>query len=378
MHILQQHLEHILARYTGSLPLHHFLKEYFRQHPKLGSRDRRGLSDAAYAWMRAGKALEKDTHNLEEKRLAAMQLCGLRPKAFAPFFPPDWSTEAPELPADFHVALPDIFPFDISLSSGISREAWTASLLRQPRLFLRIRGSQATTEKILQKECIPHEWLGESCLALPNATKLEGLLPEDSYVVQDASSQACGALLQGKAGERWWDCCAGAGGKSLMLADSAPGISLLATDVRASILKNLAERFRRYGLPLPERAVLNASDAQATQACIGERCFEGIICDVPCSGSGTWARTPESCCFFQPEQLASYASRQRDILKNAARFLSPGGRIIYITCSVFHAENEDVLETVAEKAGLRIVSAQLFNGISRQADSLFAAELRRI
>lgn len=377
MHILQQHLEHILTQYTGRLPLHHFLKEYFRQHPKLGSRDRRGLSDAAYAWMRAGKALAKDTHGIPEKRLAAMQLCGLRPKAFATFFPPDWSTDTAALPSDFHVALADLFPFDIPFSEGITKEDWTASLLRQPRLFLRIRHGHAQAEAALTSQGIPHEWLSESCLALPNGTQVEGLLPEDSYVVQDASSQACGALLQAKAGEHWWDCCAGAGGKSLLLSDKAPDSLLLATDLRESILQNLAARFRRYGLPLPEHKVLDASDADATQACIGQRRFEGIICDVPCSGSGTWARTPENACFFQSGQLAAYSDKQQKILNNAARYLAPGGHIIYITCSVFRTENEDVLETVAPKAGLRIVSTQLFNGIARQADSLFAAGLRK-
>lgn len=376
MHLLLQHLERILAEYAGGQPLQHFLKEYFRRYPKLGSRDRRGLSDAAYAWFRAGRALSEDSHSVDEKRLAAMQLCGLRPKAFAQFFPEEWTMDNATLPSQFDVKQEAIFPFGIPLSDGVGAEEWRASLLRQPRLFLRIREDSARVEKALQAQEIPHEWLSEHCLCLPNGRKVEGLLPESSYVVQDASSQACGALLRGEHGEEWWDCCAGAGGKSLLLADKTPGISILATDLRGSILQNLAARFRRYRLPMPERKTLDAADAGATIALLGSRHFDGIICDVPCSGSGTWARTPEQAYFFEPKQLEAYSTRQHDILKNAASFLARDGRILYITCSVFRKENEDVVEAVAASEGLRIVSMQLFNGIAQQADCLFAAELR--
>jgi 16S rRNA (cytosine967-C5)-methyltransferase len=372
MHYLWQHLETILSVYNGKLPLHHFLKDYFRQHTRLGSRDRRGLSDAAYSWYRAGKALAGDEHDIKMKRLAAMQLCGLRPKAFAAFFPDNWQDG--NLPG-FHIQREEIFPYDIAFSEGISKAEWMSSMLRQPRLFLRIRKDHDQVTRVLQAQHIPHEWLTPHCLVLPNGVALEGLLPADAYVVQDASSQATGNYLDGKKGEHWWDCCSGAGGKSLMLTDASKGIHLLATDIRESILQNLTSRFRQYHLPLPERIVLDTADAGQVAALIGDRKFDNIICDVPCSGSGTWARTPESCYFFEPDMLEQYKIRQQSIPGNAAQYLKPGGRIIYITCSVFRAENEAIVSSVAAQHSLRIETSQLINGIAHAADSMFVAVL---
>jgi 16S rRNA (cytosine967-C5)-methyltransferase len=98
---------------------------------------------------------------------------------------------------------------------------------------------------------------------------------------------------------------------------------------------------------------------------------------VPCTGSGTWARTPESCYFFHAASVADYARRQEAILRNACAYLKEDGRIIYITCSVFRAENEDVIEAVAAQGHMKIISAGLINGLPSGADALFAAELVR-
>ena len=247
-------------------------------------------------------------------------------------------------------------------------------MLLQPRLFLRIRQDASHVDALLETAGISREWITSSCLALPNGIDAERLLPPRSYVVQDASSQAVGDYMNPAARGQWWDCCCGAGGKSLMLLDAAPGVDLTATDIRGGILQNLSERFTRYGFPLPENFVLDAGDANALTR-MGERRFDGIICDVPCTGSGTWARTPEGCFFFNSDSLAAYAMRQKSILRNAARHLKPAGRLIYITCSVFRAENEDVIAEVAPASGLRVLKAALLNGISKRADSLFVAEL---
>ena len=123
--------------------------------------------------------------------------------------------------------------------------------------------------------------------------------------------------------------------------------------------------------------MLDASDMAAVARAIGSSRFEGIICDVPCSGSGTWARTPEACYFFQPETLSLYTKRQFAILKNSAGYLTAKGRIIYITCSVFQAENDDVVTAVAAESGLVIESSQLIKGIPIGADSLFVSVLRK-
>ena len=385
MRYLWQHLEQILAEYDAKTPLHHFLKSYFKKYPKLGSRDRRGLSDAVYAWYRAGKSIQGGDDNPAIQRLAAMYLCGLRPKAFISFFPESWIENTAGLGDRIAILQEEglsieparIFPgAETLLSAGISDLEWQHSMLRQPGLFLRIRNDRTDVAARLQRAGIAFEWLSETCMALPNGTDVAPLLRPESYVVQDASSQATGRFLTASAGELWWDCCSGAGGKSLLLKDANPSVSLLATDVRQSILNNLKDRFRLYHHTLNRTAVLDASDAATSAETIAGRRFDGIICDVPCTGSGTWSRTPESCYFFDRASIAEYATKQQAILRNAGRYIKADGKIVYITCSVFRQENEDVIETIAAEGNLRIESAELINGLSGGADALFVAVLR--
>ncbi len=386
MRYIWQHIGAILEEYTGEAPLHHFLKAYYRRHPKLGSRDRRVLSDAVYAWYRCSKAFAGDMHTIEEQLLAALFLCGLKPKAFFSSFPEAWNALwdgnaqqrlALLISEGYAIYLDKISPDFAPLSKGIGREEWLLSMMSQPRLFLRIRKNAEKIGRVLEKASLPYEWITPSCLALPNGSDIDQLILADAYVVQDASSQATGAFFSPAADEYWWDCCSGAGGKSLLLKDLKPGVRLLSSDVRESILRNLRERFALYDYPVPKTAVLDAADKDALAKRLDKRRFDGIICDVPCTGSGTWARTPESLYFFDPETIKSYAEKGEHILRNAVDYIKPGGKIVYITCSVFYAENEAVVEKIASEHDLEINTMQLINGIAQKADSLFVATLTR-
>jgi 16S rRNA (cytosine967-C5)-methyltransferase len=385
MQYLWSHLEQIRQQYKGALPLHHFLKQYFKQHPKLGSRDRRGLSDAMYAWYRTGKALCENQTSQKTLHLAALYLCNLRPKAFHNFFPLEWNDWAEDVSErvgklqrnGISCDLSSLFPDAPVLSSGMEEMDWKLSLLIQPRLFLRMRIPQTKTETKLANTGLHYEWLSETSLALPNGSDIETIFSAKEYVVQDASSQATGAYFKAKKGEHWWDCCSGAGGKSLMLADQQSGVNLLATDVRATILENLKARFRQYQIESPLTDVVDSSNAAAVAALLKERQFDGIICDVPCTGSGTWARTPEQAYFFDRDSLKLFSDRQKIILKNSAQYLKPNGRILYITCSVFRDENEAVVEAVADETKLQIREMKLINGLAQKADALFIAVLEK-
>jgi 16S rRNA (cytosine967-C5)-methyltransferase len=149
-----------------------------------------------------------------------------------------------------------------------------------------------------------------------------------------------------------WDCCAAPGGKTLMLALRLPTASILATDVSAKRLVNTAARLHRYAYAAHVRTeIADASPESSTGPS-----FDLILCDVPCSGTGTLARNPEIRHRFRREDLARQATRQRAILSTAARRLAPGGRLLYSTCSLEREENEDIVEAVASAAGLRCVS----------------------
>ena len=386
MRYLWQHIFTIIDQYRNAVPLHHYLKQYYRNQPKLGSRDRRGISDAIYSWYRCGKALEKDDQGREELLLAALFVCDIPTKALQKQFPETWmeywgkplSQRLQLLSAQhYNINLNAIFPEETFLSEGITRQEWIESILQQPRLFLRILKDKNKVEQKLREAELSFEWINEQVLALQNGAAIDKILNPDVYVIQDASSQSTGRFFAPAANENWWDCCSGAGGKSLLLRQLEPKVKLLSTDIRESILHNLKERFKLYHLAPPQTMVADAADETQTAKLLENKRFQGIIADVPCTGAGTWARTPEQLYFFDTKQLSIYTNRQETILRNALNYAETGGKLIYITCSVFRAENEDVVEKIAAESNWTIESMQLIKGISRKADCLFVAVLRK-
>ena len=372
MRYIWQHISIIISSYKGAVPLTHFIRNYCRQHPKLGSRDRKMLSDMAYSWYRCARGVEGsdiiDVVHFEATMRACLTLCG-HEKIIERLFDNK----------DIHMSVfnnADLFPYDnVDLSAGIERSAWLASMLHQPALFIRVRKDEERITALLYEHDIPFTFITENCISLPNGAHIDELLPEDCYVVQDASSQETAKYFEAKKGQTWYDCCSGAGGKSLLLKDLEPGVQLTVTDVRESILHNLKERFRQYHLAAPMAYVTNVSDKEKLAVTLGARQYDNIICDAPCSGSGTWARTPEQMYFFDPGVLGKFSTLQATIAANVAAYLKPGGKLFYITCSVFRAENEDVAAAVAAQTGLAIQRMELINGISRKSDSMFVAVL---
>ncbi len=116
-----------------------------------------------------------------------------------------------------HFDINGLFSYDIELSSGITKNEWLASMLTQPDLFIRIRKDKGKIISLLNGAKIPFTFVTEHCISLPNGAKIDALLPEDCYAVQDASSQQTGTFFHPKKNELWYDCCSGAGGKSLLL-----------------------------------------------------------------------------------------------------------------------------------------------------------------
>jgi 16S rRNA (cytosine967-C5)-methyltransferase len=152
---------------------------------------------------------------------------------------------------------------------------------------------------------------------------------------------------------RVWDCCAAPGGKTLMLALRLPGANILATDASAKRLAQTTARLRRYAYA--ERVRCKVIDASAAAMGSKEK-FDLILCDVPCSGTGTLARNPEIRHRLRSEELSRQAARQRAILAGAAQRLALGGRLVYSTCSLEPEENEAVVEAVASASGLSRLS----------------------
>ena len=371
----------VLDSYNGSVPLHHFLKDFFKSNPKMGSRDRRWISQLVYHYFRLGH-WSKEALSVEERILAGTFLCEQEPNEVLELLKPEWNEQVKlPLAEKMEIVQPAmkakaIFPFQHLLSPTLNKDAFVQSFLSQPRLFIRVRYQQMqAVEKLLRDKEIAYEVCGPNCLALPNGTKVETIITDKGwYVVQDASSQQTGNLFDAHTNGQWWDACAASGGKSILLRDKHPNIQLTVSDVRKSILENLQQRFADAGIRQYKSHVLDLSNPIVSPP-FKPQTFDGIIVDAPCSGSGTWARSPENLFYFKEEQLDKYGMLQRNITTNVIPYLKRGGQLIYITCSVFEAENEAIIRWLEANTSLRAQEGGLIQGFEKGADSMFAVRL---
>lgn len=378
-----QSAEKILLTYAGAVPLAVFLKQFFAQHKQMGSRDRKAISHLCYQYYRMGNMLSQLP--VKDKLVLASWMPGAGQSMVADMTRS--SAEFDHLQSIFRETLANPvadlgrFPFDAGLSAGIDRQAYASSMAFQPDLFLRSRpGKEQAVQNWLHQHAISFEALEHGALRLPNATALPPDFPLDTVaLVQDYSSQQTGLLLKqslenlGIQPQRIWDACAASGGKSILLYDLLTSIELTVSDVRESILHNLQSRFQRAGI---RAAHTLQADLTKPMKKVPGAPFDMVLTDVPCSGSGTWARTPEQLCFFKEESLADYAQRQLTIASQAARHIRPGGLLVYITCSVFAVENEQVVDRLAKSLHARVLMQQVIAGWQQRADSMFIAILQ--
>ena len=378
--------QQMLAAYDGNLPFAPFAKAFFAREKKYGSTDRRQISALCYHYFRAAKALGKMPE--EEKFITATFLCETQPSKLLEQLKPEWNA-AVHLPVEEKIAMlpvsfnvQQLFPFEKYLSKEIAADEFALSFLVQPNLYLRVRpGYKQAVVKKLKEKNIPVITVENNCLTLPNGSKVDDILAiNKEAIVQDNSSQQTGVVMQSVAFDHLpkincWDCCAASGGKSLMLRDLRPDATLTVSDIRPSILHNLQQRFRQAGISQYQSFVADVSASGFHLP--GTNGFNLIVADVPCTGSGTWARTPEQLYFFTAEKIQEYASRQQKIAANVLPYLQSGGYFVYITCSVFFAENEAVVENLMQGNNLQLCTLQYLKGYSHKADTLFVAVLQK-
>ena len=375
----------IIESNRGEEPFSLFLKKYFGADKKYGSKDRKQIATLCYNFYRLGKALPDAS--VEEKIITATFLCENRYNDFLAFHKPEWN----ELIAkqlfkkitfiDFDVE--KVFPWNNELSDGIDLHSFCSSFFYQPDLFLRIRpGKKDIVIKKLEAAGLNFNMPGEDCIGLPNAAKLDTIIELDKEaVVQDLNSQKVLDVL--KKDDRAdndkplnvWDCCAASGGKSILADDILKGkLTLTVSDIRKNILSNLKMRFLSAGVKKYNSFI---ADLSTSHYPLPIAHCSLIICDAPCTGSGTWSRTPEQLYFFKEEMIADYADKQRRIVTNVIPYLQKEGMFIYITCSVFKKENEDVVNFIKEKFHLQLLQMDFLKGYDKKADSMFVAVFKR-
>jgi 16S rRNA (cytosine967-C5)-methyltransferase len=217
----------------------------------------------------------------------------------------------------------------------------------EPPMWLRVNARRGTRERYqgrLAEAGLP----AEACSFAPEALRLVAAtdvrdLPgfaDGEVSVQDAAAQLAAGFLDAQPGMRVLDACAAPGGKACHVAELEPGLAeLVALDVDAARAARIEENLAR--LRLEARVVVG--DAADPSAWWDGRPFERILLDVPCSGSGVIRRHPDIKLLRRPGDIARFAAQQRRLLAGCWELLAPGGRLVYASCSVFAAENADVV-----------------------------------
>src|SRR5450432_926636 len=381
----------ILSAYAGEIPLHSFLKNFFRENPQMGSRDRKQVSEMCYCYFRLGHALKNISKG--ERILCGIFLSNHNKEQILEHLRPEWHDQVEKtLEEKLEIVRSkypefdpmEIFPWKNLLSAGIDHRAFCLSFLEKPLLFIRIRPGQEQVltaklalHNIELRDADPDAVLPFKTYSFAGGTKLDDVfLLNREAVVQDLSSQRTAIYLKPDAKKEFeaWDCCAGSGGKSILLADLYPGCRLAVSDIRESILKNLSARFQEAGI---EPAYLFSADL-TDQNDIPRQSFNFIVADLPCTGSGTWSRTPEALYYFNPEMISSYRQRQERILLNIIGRLKSDAVLVYITCSVFADENERISAKLLSYGNMKLEQQELIGGYESGADSMYVARFTKI
>ncbi|MEI8058684.1 MAG: Fmu (Sun) domain-containing protein [Ferruginibacter sp.] len=384
----------IIESYKGEEPLAVYLKKYFSANKKYGSKDRRQIATLCYDYYRLGKAISGNT---QEDILTGVFLSEPLYNDVIAKFKPDWAAEITKPVVEkikfLQFPVQKIFPLKAELTAAVHHKYFCESFFKQPKLFLRIRPNKKNivVQKI-QKAKIPLSLIDEESISLSNATKLDDIIDADKEaVIQDYNSQQVFNFLKnfefGKKPITAWDCCAASGGKSILLHDVLKkNVELTVSDIRLSILMNLHQRFIKAGIKNYNYFIADLSTsafnfpellAKGTQQDLPSNQYQIIVCDAPCTGSGTWSRTPESLSYFKTAQIDEYAERQKNIVTNVMPYLQTEGLFFYITCSVFKKENEDVVHFIKEKFQMQLLHMELLKGYDKKADSMFVAVLKK-
>ena len=394
--------------FTHHRPADRAVAQYFRTHRYLGSRDRRQLSEAVFAmfrwwgWLNPTKPLTLPSPPRGEANSPLLA----KGVAVAVPSPLPAGGEDQGEGADWRALLAAAAAFEQSPPADADwtklLPSWTLAEIRCPRpmeelirwlqcrppLWLRAqRTAPATVIEALQAAgitALPHEELPAALRVNQQIGNLF-LLPvyQAGHVeIQDLASQRIGALCAPKAGEQWWDACAGGGGKTLLLAEIAG--SVLATDIREKALAELRRRAERGGFTNITtqvwdggRASLPASHGSAG-ASPSHSQFDGVLVDAPCTGSGTWRRNPAARWSLTPEDLDAATRRQAQLLRAAATGVKPGGVLVYATCSLFDRENRQIVDKfLRERPEFQLEWAVEIWPWDGDCDAMFAARMLR-
>ena len=344
----------------GDIAADKALSEYFRANPKVGAYERGFAAETAYSVIRNRRSLGEMSGARAPRDLALASLArfsGLNTRQFEALLKPSEmelvtrvkAARAEDLTPPVRLDLPDWLYGRLVAELGAAEAEALGLACKEPAaLDLRVNAFKATRDEVLSElraagidaEPTPYSPLGLRLRAKPALTK-NPLFVAGKIEVQDEGSQLLSILVGPKRGEMVADFCAGAGGKTLALGALMRSTGrLYAFDVSESRLKKFSPRLKRSGLSNVHAVRIASENDLKIKRLAGK--MDRVLVDAPCSGLGTLRRNPEIKWRQLPEHITELTVKQANILSSAARMVKPGGRLVYATCSVLAAENEEI------------------------------------
>ena len=341
---------------------------YFRDHRSLGSRERHVLAETAYALLRQRllfQHLAQSGSGVLERRLALLAWQG-SPDSLRNVIAPHeklWleaidKIDRGTLPDKLRHNLPDWLA--APLREKLGQQFWplVQALSEQAPLDLRVNVLKAKREDVqhalaaggITAEPTPFSPWGLRVAGKPSINQFD-VFKRGEVEVQDEGSQLLALITNAKRGEMVVDFCDGAGGKTLALGASMRNTGrLYAFDTSGHRLDALKPRLARSGLSNVHPAQLTHERDDRIKRLAGK--IDRVLIDAPCSGLGTLRRNPDLKWRQSPKAVEEMRLKQTAILASASRLLKAGGRLVYATCSLLAAENEQVADafTVAHAA----------------------------
>jgi 16S rRNA (cytosine967-C5)-methyltransferase len=353
---------------------------FFRERRFIGSGDRKSVSDRAWATIRARRRLTwwlDRAHAIPTPRLlvaaslllegwtmdGVMQSYSGGQYGADPLIEPERAAlrtlegrtlDHPDMKLPVRLELPDWILPQLEARFGDTLVPEMAAMATPAPLDLRVNTLQTTREQAQAALA------AEGLAALPTPLSPWGLrVPGRRAVstgpafqaglveIQDEGSQLVALLVGARPGMRIADYCAGAGGKTLAVAMEMQNRGhIVACDVHDKRLEGAVRRLRRAGVHNVEQHLIAPGEKWAKRRAGS---FDRVLVDAPCTGCGTWRRNPDARLRLVESDLVELVTKQAGILDTASRLVKPGGRLIYATCSLLPAENEDQVTAFTER-----------------------------
>jgi len=366
MPITNHQIDHTVAALVEILSFAHpadaVLSRYFREHPKLGSRDRAFVAEMVFAILRRKRFLEYVAGSSAPRPLILAYLTridGMNTRQLEPLLKSRErdivaemkSRPTKDLPLGLQADFPDwlVDKLHATLSDADILTLGRAMQQAAP-LDLRVNTLLAARDDVLAQLTrdgfdaapTPYSSIGIRLGGKPAINK-HSLFTEGKIEVQDEGSQLLGFLLAPTRHDMVVDFCAGAGGKTLMLGAlmNSQG-RLYAFDVSDKRLAKLKPRLARSGLSNVHPQVIAGERDPRIKRLAGK--IDKVLVDAPCSGLGTLRRNPDLKWRQTPDSVAELTAKQASILESAATLVKKGGRLVYATCSILPEENEAIVE----------------------------------